>query len=648
MGKDFRRKLNLTTTNQDKIKRLDDREKSREKIAIWYGSADNYYHGLKEILANGTDEVINNFDEGIVTLELFDDLQTVRVTDTGRGIPIDGETDGVKNYELLFRTLFASTKYETSEQTTTGTNGVGATVLNFTSLFFHIESYYDGYKRALKFENGGELVQDLTKEKISEDRHGTVITFKLDPEVYPVVTYDKDVVREIVRRFAIGSHKIKLIFIHNGEEETFHYESVEEYFEELIGSTTTSPVITAPESLYEEDGERTQIKLTFSTTTDPIQESYLNLTYLSDGGSFNDGVITGIKTFCNKYARENKLFPKGINSFTTEDIESSVSFVLVALSNKVEFKNQTKLSTDKKLYRKLAQRHTTQLLEVFQIENEKGFKKFVNHLLEVQKHNTQSQKAKQQLKKKLSEKVDGIGNKVANLVDCKKHGKDSEIFIAEGQSALGSIVLARDAVYQAAYPLRGKILNCLKADYTTIFKNQIITDLIKVLGCGIQTDKKNKDLDTFNINNLRYGKIIIATDQDSDGAQIACLIITMIYRLMPKLIEEGYVYIAQTPLYEIKLEDDSMIYFYSESEKDQKINTLKGKYTIARCKGLGELDAVTMAETAMNEETRNLIKVTVEDAENMIESLETWMGSSVDNRREYISENLYKYVEEAI
>ncbi|MGG1665711.1 toprim domain-containing protein, partial [Bacillus subtilis] len=589
-----------------------------------------------------------NFDEGIVTLELFDDLQTVRVTDTGRGIPIDGETDGVKNYELLFRTLFASTKYETSEQTTTGTNGVGATVLNFTSLFFHIESYYDGYKHALKFENGGELVQDLTKEKISEDRHGTVITFKLDPEVYPVVTYDKDVVREIVRRFAIGSHKIKLIFIHNGEEETFHYESVEEYFEELIGSTTTSPVITAPESLYEEDGERTQIKLTFSTTTDPIQESYLNLTYLSDGGSFNDGVITGIKTFCNKYARENKLFPKGINSFTTEDIESSVSFVLVALSNKVEFKNQTKLSTDKKLYRKLAQRHTTQLLEVFQIENEKGFKKFVNHLLEVQKHNTQSQKAKQQLKKKLSEKVDGIGNKVANLVDCKKHGKDSEIFIAEGQSALGSIVLARDAVYQAAYPLRGKILNCLKADYTTIFKNQIITDLIKVLGCGIQTDKKNKDLDTFNINNLRYGKIIIATDQDSDGAQIACLIITMIYRLMPKLIEEGYVYIAQTPLYEIKLEDDSMIYFYSESEKDQKINTLKGKYTIARCKGLGELDAVTMAETAMNEETRNLIKVTVEDAENMIESLETWMGSSVDNRREYISENLYKYVEEAI
>ncbi|WP_205128483.1 hypothetical protein, partial [Salmonella enterica] len=191
----------------------------------------------------------------------------------------------------------------------------------------------------------------------------------------------------------LGSHKIKLIFIHNGEEETFHYESVEEYFEELIGSTTTSPVITAPESLYEEDGERTQIKLTFSTTTDPIQESYLNLTYLSDGGSFNDGVITGIKTFCNKYARENKLFPKGINSFTTEDIESSVSFVLVALSNKVEFKNQTKLSTDKKLYRKLAQRHTTQLLEVFQIENEKGFKKFINHLLEVQKHNTQSQKA---------------------------------------------------------------------------------------------------------------------------------------------------------------------------------------------------------------------------------------------------------------
>jgi DNA gyrase subunit B len=638
----------MTTTNNqthDKIRALDDREKCRSKISIWYGSAENYYHGLKEIIANGTDEVINNFDEGTVAVELHDDLQTITVTDTGRGIPIDGETDGVKNYELLFRTLFASTKYDPSDQTTTGTNGVGATVLNYTSSLFYVESYYNGYKHTLKFENGGELVQDLKKEKCDKELHGTVITFRLDPEVYPTITYNKDEVRDIVKRFAVGSPKVKLVFKHKGEEEVFHYESVEDYYSELVGNTSTSPIATLPEALYEDEGEKTQIKLVLSTTPEPVQESYLNLTYLAEGGSFNDGIIAGVRQFANKYCKENRLFPKGVTSFATADVEASVSFVCVALSNNVQFQNQTKLSTNKALYKKLAQKHTVQLLEILKVENEEGLKKFINHLLAVQKHNTQSQKAKQALKKKLSEKIDGIGNKVANLVDCKKHGSESEIFIAEGASALGSIVLARDALTQAAYPLRGKILNCLKADYTTIFKNQVITDLVKVLGCGIQADKRNKDLETFDINKLRYGKIIIATDADPDGHQIACLIITMFYRLMPALIEKGYIYIAQTPLYEVKLENDEMIYFFSEKEKDEKLPKIQGKYVIARCKGLGELDAETMALTAMNPETRNLIKVTVQDAKRMAESLETWMGLDGSARKEYIAENLANYVD---
>lgn len=646
----------MTTTNQnnDKIRALDDRQKSRDKVSIWYGSASNFMHGLKEIIANGTDEVINNFDEGTVTVELFEDMQTIKVTDTGRGIPIHGETDGVKNYELLFRTLFASTKYETSEQTTTGTNGVGATVLNYTSSIFHIESYYNGYKHSLKFENGGEVVQDLKKEKCGKEFHGTVITFKLDPEVYPVTTYIKEDVEDIAKRFAIGSPKVKIAFIHKDEEQIFHYESVEDYYGEIIGNTSTCPIITAPETLYEEEdessqikvrNERTQIKLTMSTTAEPIQESYLNLTYLAEGGSFNDGIIAGVRMFSNKYCKDNRLFPKNVTSFATSDIESSLSFVAVALSNNVEFQNQTKLSTNKKLYRKLAQKHAIQLLEVFKVENESGMKKFINHLLAVQKHNSASLKAKQLLKKKLTEKVDGIGNKVDNLVDSKKHGAEAEIFIAEGASALGSIVLARDAVTQAAYPLRGKILNCLKADYTIIFKNQIITDLVKVLGCGISTDRKNKDLDSFDIKKLRYGKVIIATDADPDGAQIACLIITMFHRLMPELISGGYIYIAQTPLYEVKLENDEMIYFFSEKEKDDKLPSIKGKYIIARCKGLGELEPEVMSETAMDSETRNLVQVTVEDAENMVASLETWMGIDSSNRRDFIAENLHHYVE---
>ena len=635
-------------SNQDKIRVLSDREKSREKISVWYGSRDNFYHGLKEVIANGTDEVINNFDSGEVTVTLHDDLQTITVSDTGRGMPIHGETDGVANFELLFRTLFAGTKYEVTESTSTGTNGVGNTVLCFTSSIFYVESCYNGYKYSLKFENGGDLVQDLKREKLDKeiaDKHGTSITFKLDNEVYPAITYEPNQIREITKRFAVGSPKIKLNFNYLEETESFHYESVADYYGEIIGSTSTSPIISAPETLYEDDDEKTKITLSLSTTAEPIQESYLNLTYLSEGGSFNDGIIAGTKSFANKYCKDNKLFPKGVTSFSTSDIESSISFVLVALSNNVEFQNQTKLSTNKKIYRKVAQKHVTQLLEIFKIENEPGLKKFINHLLAIQKHNTASLKAKKALKKKLTEKIDGIGNKVANLVDCKKHGSDAELFITEGHSALGSVVLARDALFQAAYPLRGKILNCLKADYTTIFSNEIITDLVKVLGCGISTDRKNKDLDSFDIKKLRYGKVIISTDADSDGAQIACLIITMFYRLMPELLNEGHIYIAQTPLYEVKLDNDEMIYFFSESEKDNELPKVKGKYVISRCKGLGELDATTMNETAMNPETRDLVRVTVKDAERMVKSLDTWMGIQVNERKDFIGENLYKYVE---
>lgn len=632
---------------QDNIKVLDTKAQCRDKIAIWFGSRANYNHPIKEIIANATDEIINHFESGTVEILLHDDLKTITVKDSGRGIPIAGETDGVKNHELLFKTLFAGTKYEQTDKTTTGTNGVGLTVINHTSTLFAVESCYNGCKYSLKYENGGELVSGLKKEKCSKEQHGTTITFKLDSEVYPETTYDVDTIKDIVKRFAVSSPKVKLIFKYQNKEQQFHYENLKEYFNELIGKTATAAIAEIPNTLYEDDDEKTQIQLILTTTPEPIQEAYLNLTYLEEGGAFNDGIIAGIRLFTSKHCKDNRLFPKDFNSFSTADIESSISFACVALSNNVEFQNQTKLSTNKQLYKKVAQKHVMKLLEVFKTENEDGFKKMINHLLAVQKHNSITEKSKQALRKKLSEKIDGLSNRVSDLVDSKKHGKEAEIFIAEGQSALGSIVQARDGKFQAAYPLRGKILNCLKADYETIFKNQIITDLIKILGCGIQTDKKNKDLENFDISKLRYGKIIICTDSDTDGFQIACLIITMIYRLMPELLKQGYVYIAQTPLYEIKLENGEMIYFYSETEKDKKLSDIIGKYTISRCKGLGELQPLTMAETAMNPETRNLIKVTIQDTKKMIESLETWMGLDLTNRKQFIAENLANYIDDA-
>ena len=633
--------------NNDEIKQLDHRQQAREKISIWYGSADNFKHGLKEVIANSTDEIINNFDSGSVDVTLHSDMRTITVSDSGRGMRIDGETKGVPNYELLLRTLFAGTKYENDpSKNTTGTNGVGTTVLCYTSEFFKITSFHDGKAHEMIFENGGEITTPLYSVDCPPNHHGTIITFRLDESIYTETTYTSDEVEEIVKHFAVGSNKVTLAYNHNQVRKEYHYNDLLDYYKELVANQSTSPVVYAPNHAYEEeDGEITQIALALSTCAEPIQETYLNLTYLSEGGKINEGIVNGIKLFANKYCKDNKLFPKGVTGFATSDIEESVSFIATTLSSNVEFQNQTKLSTQKALYKKIAQKHTTQLMEIFKIEDEAGLKKFINHLLAVQKHNGVNQKAKLKLKKQLTEKVDGIGNRVEKLVDSDIHGAKAELFVCEGDSALGSIVLARDSDFQAAYPLRGKFLNCLKANYTTIFKNKVIIDFIKILGCGIETDRKNKDLESFDLSKLRYGKIIITTDADDDGYQIAALMITMIYRLMPSLLNNGYVYIARTPLYEIKLEDDSMVYYFSEQEKTQNMPKLKGKYTIARCKGLGELEAETMNETAMNPASRKLVRVSVPDAKKMADSLEVWMGPDVTDRKEFIANNLDKYVD---
>lgn len=644
----------------DKIKSLSVREQCREKISIWFGSASNYYHPLKETIANATDEIINNFKNGTVTVLLHDDNKTITVADSGRGIPLQEETEGAPNYELLFETLFAGTKYDQTDSTTTGTNGVGNVVINHTSKYFtvsnvqkdkyHVVSYFDGNtEKDIYFNETNNL--DFYKTLV-KGNHGTIITFELDSEVYTNTEFKYEEIKEIVKNFSIASNKVNFeVGTYNEDNDEInildelHYESINSYFEDEQSNKLTSLTNSANHK-YLDGNEQTEIDLVFTTSSEPIQKSFLNLTYLEEGGSINEGVLDAIRLYANKHCRDNKLFPKGVSNFQKQDIEDSVSFVTTVLSNNVEFQNQTKLSTNKKLYKDITKKHTTSMLESFQAQNEKEFSKFINHLLTVQKHNGVNDKAKKKLKKVLTEKVDTMNNRIENLVDCKKHDNTSELFICEGQSALGSVVLARDAEYQAAYPLRGKILNCLKADYDTIFKNKIVTDLVKVIGCGIEGDKKSKDLDIFNIENLRYDKIIATCDADEDGFQISCLIITMIYRLMPTLIDEGHVYIATTPLYEFKTKTDKMYYAFSETEKDKVAKSIKEDYNVSRSKGLGELQADVLAETAMNPDTRNIIKVTVEDAKMVAESMDAWMGDDIESRKEFISENIEKYASE--
>lgn len=639
--------------NEDKIRQLSQREQARDKISVWFGSADNFEHGLKEVMANATDEIINNFEEGDIFVELSDDKKTLSVRDTGRGIPIGGTSDGSPNYELLFLKFFAGSKYGSDGLTNgamTGTNGSGLVALNYTSLLFEVTSVYGGKKYHIKFEDGGNITEELTSED-TDEIHGSTFKFRLDPEVYTETEFDNERVKNIIEKYAVSSSKISIYYKHIDEEETYHYESVEDYFNQLVGDTTTSSVRHSEMIDFEkDDGELTSIELILSTTTEPKQESFLNLTYLPEGGSINDGVINGLKLYMNKHCRDNNLFPKGVKSFSDSDVEESISFVAVVLSNKVEFSNQTKFSTKKKLYYEVAKKRVSQMLEVMEVEDKKGFDAIVKHLLLVQKDNASNQRQKEKLKKELTKKVDNLNNSIEKFVDSRIHGEEAELYLAEGDSAHGSVVLARDGKFQASLPMGGKFLNVAKANtLEAIVKNEIIMNVIRVLGCGVELGKKHKDVAPFDISKLRYGKIIIASDEDADGKQITSLVITLFHTLMPEIIKQGKLYIAKTPLYEIKLRDDSVLYAYSDDERDELINKNKKKVVnVARSKGLGELDAEVMSETAMNPETRHLVQVTIEDSGVAKKALDDWMGTSVDNRKEMISANLNEYIYEVI
>lgn len=582
--------MNKENINNDEIRQLSQREQARDKISVWYGSADNYQHGLKEVMANATDEIINNFDSGEIYVELEGDNKTITVRDTGRGVPINGKSGDTPNYELLFLQFFAGSKYGEDGITNgamTGTNGAGLVTLNYTSLLFEVTSIYGGKKYHIKFENGGDITSPLSVTN-TDEVHGSTFTFRLDPDVYTETEFTSEQVKEIIQKYAVSSPKVKIHYEHREEREIYYYSSVEEYFDELTGDTTTSsPRHASMAEFKESDGESTSIELIVSTATEPRQESFLNLTYLPEGGAINDGVINGLKLYMNKHSRDNNLFPKNVRSFSDSDVEESISFVAVVLSNRVEFSNQTKFSTQKKLYYEVAKQRTQQLLEVMEVEDRKNFDAIVKHLLLVQKDNASNQRQKERLKKELTKKVDNLNNSIDKFVDSRVHGEEAELYLAEGDSAHGSVVLARDGKFQASLPMGGKFLNVAKANtLEAIVKNEIIMNVIRVLGCGVELGKKHKDVAPFDISKMRYGKIIIASDEDADGKQITSLVITLFHTLMPEIIKQGKLYIAKTPLYEVKLKDDSVLYAYSDDERDKLIKeNNKSVINVARSKG---------------------------------------------------------------
>lgn len=622
-------------SNKDTIRALDVREQCRMRLPVWFGSRDNYTHGVREILANASDEISNNFDEGTIVVTLEEDEETISIFDTGRGIPINGETNGVKNYELLFLTLFSGTNYDNVDngKITTGANGVGTCVLNHTSELFEVSSIRNYKKDTVIFKDGGYLI-DSEFDIPTDIPNGTFIRFKLDKEVYTNTIYNTDDIKAMLKALSGVNSKLVIKYRHLDEKLEYHYDSINDYLEDnSINKIVNTYSFNSKE--YDTENELNTISCTWNVSTEPFQNTFLNYTNLIEQGSIYDGFIDGMR----------KVFTKASKSkFTNLDIEMSFGFVVSVLSTNVEFTNQTKFSTNKQLYKKLVSEYIVENMEIFKAEKPQEFDKILKHLQQINTFNTKNENSIKNIKKKLSEKTDTFTNRVETLVDCREHGENAELFITEGKSALSSVVASRNSDFQAAMPVRGKTLSVLKASADQIFNNQIILDIIKVLGCGCSfKNGKKKLLDDFNIDNLRYGKIILTVDRDSDGASIACLLATTFYKLMPELLKQGKIYLAKTPLYEITTKDDRLIYAFSDKEKDVIVKENKIA-KIQRNKGLGEMSAEVMAETTMNPETRVIEKIVINNEEDMKYYFEKWMGNDVSLRKEHIENHLHEYM----
>lgn len=614
--------------NNDNYRVLSHREQAREKLPIWFGSRDNFYHGYRELLANARDEINKNFKDGKVTVLLKGD-NNISVTDTGRGMDLLKDVDGKPLYEIIFETFFAGGKMDDNAGLT-GTNGVGLTMLNYTSKRFVVKtSIGDGREVKVSYSDGGQ--NRVVKEGVTnEGSHYLSIDFVLDPDMYTETNFEPEVVYDIFNHVLATSPKLKgSIKLGNKPMKNIHYDSLSKFFIQQINRTNTSPFVQ-----NNEDINSTVYDLTLTTTAEVVTNTYLNGTHFIEESSVDRGLIQGLRLELNKQGKSKR----GFTPFTKEDILNSFSYAISLESKVPEFKGQTKFSTEKKDFEDGAKQVARDLISRLADENVSALNKIFKHVKEVQKANNGAEKARANLKKKLEGNIDRMNNRVDKLINSRVHGLEAELYIAEGDSAKTSISQARDSKFQAVYPLRGKILNVMKATDDEVAKNDVITDLIKVIGTGIGKD--------FDMDKARFGKIILAHDADSDGGHIASLALAIIYKYMRPLLENGMVYDAKTPLYMIHYKkSDEITYLYTEDEynkfnKQKKTNIA----SVSRLKGLGEIDADVMRQVALDTETRNLQQITMDN--EFFKTLDNWLGKDVNPRKDEISNRLSDFIEE--
>ena len=646
----------------ESISALKGADRVRKRPGVIFGSdgLEGCEHAVFEIMSNAIDEAREGHGSLITVTRFLD--RSIQVEDQGRGCPVDwNEKEQKYNWELVFCELYAGGKYGgdgDNYEYSLGLNGLGSCATQYASEYFDASVWRDGFKYTLHFEKG-ENVGGLHKEPTDRGKKtGSIFRWKPDLEVFTDIDIPVDYYTDVMKRQAVVNAGVTFRF----REETsagrfsttdFRYDNgILDYVTELAGEEPlTQPVFWQTERKGRDRADKPEYKVKLSVSfcfsnRVSVVEHYHNSSWLEHGGSPEKAMKSAFVSALDAYLKQQNKYQKNEAKISFNDIQDALVLVSNNFSTQTSYENQTKKAINNKFVQEAMTDFLRAQLEVYFIENPQDAQKIAEQVLINKRSRETAERTRLNIKKKLSGSMD-ISNRVQKFVDCRtKDVSRRELYIVEGDSAMGAVKLSRDAEYQGIMPVRGKILNCLKADYAKIFKSEIITDLLKVLGCGVEVkDKHVKDLAAFDLENLRWNKVVICTDADVDGFQIRTLILTMLYRLTPTLIQKGYVYIAESPLYEITCKEKTW-FAYSDKEKMDIVAGLEGKkYDIQRSKGLGENEPDMMWLPTMNPATRRLIKVMPEDVERTAYFFDLLLGDDLQGRKSHIADNGYKYLE---
>lgn len=649
--------------NEESISQLKGADRVRLRPAVIFGSdgIEGCEHAVFEILSNSIDEAREGYGKEITVTRFLDG--SVEVVDHGRGMPMDyNEKEKRWNWELLFCEMYAGSKYNTNNGGTyeysLGLNGLGLCATQYASEYMDAEVHKNGFRYEIHFK-AGEPVSELQKEPYNKKDTGTRIRWKPDIKVFTDIDISLEYYQETILRQSVVNAGIKFVLRNQTGEKSFDkyeycYENgIVDYIKEFVGDDAFS-------SVQFWQGERKgrdradlpeykvklNVALCFSNKKQ-LKEYYHNSSFLEHGGAPEKAVKSAFVSQIDSYLKANSKYLKSDSKINFQDVEDCLVLVSSSFSTQTSYENQTKKAITNKFIQEAMTDFLRHQLEVYFIENRIDAEKIAEQVLINMRSRVKAESTRLNIKKTL-QSGNSMTDRIEKFVDCRsKDVSEREIFIVEGDSALGACKQARDSAFQAVMPVRGKILNCLKAEYPKIFKNDIITDLIKVLGCGVEVSSKaNKNLSLFNMDNLRWSKVIICTDADVDGYQIRTLILTMIYRLMPTLIKEGKVFIAESPLYEITCKDETWFCYTEKEKQDALLEIGDRKYTIQRSKGLGENEPEMMWLTTMNPKTRRLIKVEPDySPEAVADKFDLLLGDNLQGRKDYIAENGAQYID---